>query len=144
VDDPVRLGAIFASLGESPVEIVLPCHPRLRQQLERQRRSLPAAIRLIDPVGYLDMIALEKAAKTIVTDSGGVQKEAYFWRVPCITLRPETEWVETVEAGWNMLADVDGREIVRGLTTTWWPETHPLLFGDGCASERIAVILASS
>lgn len=144
VDDPARLGAILGALGESNAEVVLPRHPRLKDQLEKQGISVPGNVRLIEPIGFLDMIALERGARTILTDSGGVQKEAYFWGVPCITVRPETEWIETVREGWNMIADADPKEIARGLTTVWWPETRPPLFGDGQASTSIAAILSAS
>lgn len=144
VDDPRRLKAIFGALEQSDVPVFLPCHPRLRSQLVHQKVEVPEQVSLIDPVGYLDMITLEKNARLILTDSGGVQKEAYFWKVPCITVRPETEWTETVEAGWNLLADANEDEIVRGLSTHWWPDTQEPLFGDGAASIRIARILKES
>jgi UDP-GlcNAc3NAcA epimerase len=106
-DDPVRLRAIFEGLfqiaGEIPV--VLPLHPRTREALIREGlyEMVIQSLAVIPPVGYLDMVMLEKNARLIATDSGGVQKEAYFYRVPCVTLREETEWLELVEAGWNVL-----------------------------------------
>lgn len=141
VDVSSRLQSIFAALGKTDVPIVLPCHPRLREQMKRHQMDAPETVKMIDPVGYLDMIMLEKNARLVLTDSGGVQKEAYFWAVPCVTVRPETEWMETVHAGWNMIADADEQKIVRGLTTVWWPDTQEALFGDGKASERIVNIL---
>ena len=104
-DDPERLRAIMEGLDEVAREIVpvvLPLHPRTRAAMQREDIQ-PGSIRLIDPVGYLDMVALERHAAVIATDSGGVQKEAYFHGVPCVTLRDETEWVELVEMGWNRL-----------------------------------------
>jgi len=105
-DDPTRLAGILEGLRRvhsSGVPVVMPLHPRTRRALERNHLS-PDGIRILEPVSYLDMLVLEKHARVILTDSGGVQKEAFFFRVPCVTLRQETEWVETVETGWNALA----------------------------------------
>lgn len=103
-DHPERLRAIFAGLSEvaGVLPVVLPLHPRTRRYLAELTIDA-SRLKLLDPVGYLDMVMLEKHARLIATDSGGVQKEAYFYRVPCITLRAETEWVELVEHGWNRL-----------------------------------------
>jgi len=103
-DDPARLEAVFEGLSRVAAEllVVLPLHPRTRKALERLGwlEHARERLRLIEPVGYLDMVALEKNARLIATDSGGVQKEAYFFGVPCVMLRDETEWVELIEAGW--------------------------------------------
>jgi UDP-GlcNAc3NAcA epimerase len=103
-DDPLRLRAIIDGLDavSEQMPVVLPLHPRTRAAMKREN-ILPQKIKLIDPVGYLDMVALETNAAVIATDSGGVQKEAYFHGVPCVTLREETEWTELIEAGWNRL-----------------------------------------
>jgi UDP-N-acetylglucosamine 2-epimerase len=93
-------------------------------------------IEMIEPVGYMDMVRLESSARMILTDSGGIQKEAYWLKVPCITLRDETEWVETVEAGWNILTGADPVKVVRAALDFRPPQTHPPLYGDGQAAMR--------
>ena len=98
-------------------------------------------LKLISPVGYLDMLLLEGSASMILTDSGGIQKEAYFLGVPCITLRPETEWVETVEAGWNVLVEPNGEAISRAVTSFQIPDVHPSLYGDGRAGKECVRVL---
>ena len=109
-DDPVRLRAIFEGLSEVAKEtrVVLPLHPRTKAALIRDSlyETVIKSLIVIPPVGYLDMVMLEKNARLIATDSGGVQKEAYFYRVPCVTLREETEWVELVDTGWNVLVEL--------------------------------------
>jgi UDP-GlcNAc3NAcA epimerase len=119
-DHPQRLAAIVEALTATArtLPVVWPLHPRTRAVLQKagQLDALTQHVKLIEPVGYLDMVQLEKFAALIATDSGGVQKEAFFYRVPCVTLRDETEWVELVEAGWNQLAPpVDGRSVVQAL-----------------------------
>jgi UDP-N-acetylglucosamine 2-epimerase len=145
-DVPDNLRNIFAALGDiyrqSGRPVVLPLHPRTRRQMGALSLEPPAGIRLIDPIGYLDMLALQQAAHLILTDSGGIQKEAYAFAVPCITLRPETEWVETVQAGWNVIVGADRDAIVEAATQRAWPAgPPPPLFGDGHAAERIVEVL---
>ena len=111
-------------------EIIFPAHPRTRKAIELLNYSLATHVRLIDPVGYLDMVMLEQSARMILTDSGGIQKEAYWLSVPCITLRDETEWVETVEAGWNVIVGASTKRTVHELRHFKIPETHPPLYGD--------------
>ena len=143
-DDPAQLQTLLDTLTELPLPVVLPLHPRTRQQIERHGllpKSKIKNLKLIEPVGYLDMLLLERCARLILTDSGGVQKEAYMAGVPCVTLRDETEWVETLDAGWNILAGADPdriRATVRDFTP---PAEHPPLYGDGHAADRIAEIL---
>ncbi len=145
-DVPENLRAIFAAfadisrIGGQP--LVLPLHPRTRKVLDDLDLQPPAGVQVIDPVGYLDMLALEQSARLILTDSGGIQKEAYCFAVPCITLRPETEWVETVEAGWNVVVHADRAAIVRAALEQSWPACEPPpVFGDGHAAERIVALL---
>jgi UDP-N-acetylglucosamine 2-epimerase len=102
--------------------------------------SAPANVELLDPVAYRDMLALERGADLIATDSGGVQREAYVWGVPCITLREETEWVETVSTGWNTLVGVDRDRFVEALERPR-PAERPAIFGDGKAAQHIADVI---
>ncbi len=146
-DDPARLNAIFDGLARfsEHLPVVLPLHPRTRKMLGDTRAMRPG-LHIVDPVGYLDMVELERHARLIATDSGGVQKEAYFHKVPCVTLRTETEWVELVEAGWNRLAPPTSAQAIgealssalEGPTGAWTG-----LYGDGRAARAIVAELAS-
>ncbi len=147
-DDSDRLRAIFGGLIQvaADIPVVLPVHPRTRHALERENllRGASRYFHLIDPVGYLDMVMLEKHARLIATDSGGVQKEAFFYRVPCVTLRDETEWVELVDLGWNrVVPPQDERDVAEALHS-WL--NHPGgrdadPYGRGDAAEKIAECL---
>jgi UDP-N-acetylglucosamine 2-epimerase len=120
-------------------------HPRTKARLERFGIGLPAAVRAIEPLAYREMVALERGAFRIFTDSGGVQREAYFAAVPCVTLRDRTEWTNTVEAGWNRLAGASTEAIRAALRDpAGTPPNRPPLFGDGHAAERIAAVLGSA
>lgn len=147
-DVPANLESIVEALVDVGEPVVLPIHPRTRPRIDELstqvlRRLSRSAVRIVQPVGYLDMLALEQFARLILTDSGGVQKEAYFFEVPCITLRPETEWTETVNTGWNALVAADRRRIVELATNGSWPAgPAPRLFGDGTAANKIALVLA--
>jgi UDP-GlcNAc3NAcA epimerase len=124
--------------------VILPLHPRTKKMMNTYH-LLPEAkwIKLIDPVSYLDMLTLEKNAKAILTDSGGVQKEAYWFKVPCFTLREETEWVETVESGWNILVGTETERIVEEVSRKKKGEPpQKQTFGDGRASEKIVQIVS--
>jgi UDP-GlcNAc3NAcA epimerase len=147
-EDPRRLAVIFDALGRlaRDLPVVVPLHPRTRAALARRARSIARGLILTEPVGYLDMVMLEKHARLIATDSGGVQKEAYFYRVPCATLRGETEWMELVEAGWNRLVPPsDAPAIYRRLFSLLAgfrrPRSTGRLYGAGDAAQRIARVL---
>jgi UDP-N-acetylglucosamine 2-epimerase len=111
VDNPVILGKVITSLGLLDQPVVFPVHPRTRKTIEENDISIPRNCITINPMGYLDFLCLESNCLKIITDSGGVQKEAYLLKKPCITLRPETEWIETVEEGWNLLVHPDADNI---------------------------------
>lgn len=128
----------FAVLGET---VIFPVHPRTRKAIQVSGFKPGENIKLIEPVGYLDMLWLEKNARMILTDSGGVQKEAYWFATPCVTLREETEWVETVEVGWNVVVGTERERILNTIRGFAPPSARPNLFGDGTASERIAHLL---
>jgi UDP-N-acetylglucosamine 2-epimerase len=147
-DNPRRLKSILMALKEigKDIPVIFPLHPRTKKMIETHRHLGEArGIRLMDPVSYLHMLKLEKNARAILTDSGGIQKEAYWFRVPCYTLREETEWEETVQSGWNVLVGTKTAEIVgrvrQGTLRTHLPDRRGL-FGDGKASEKIVRVLA--
>lgn len=142
-DDSERLGGILRALGRlaSRQPVVLPLHPRTARLVEQYGfRDLLLPLTVVEPLSFLDMVALEQSAVAIITDSGGVQKEAFFYGVPCITMRDETEWVETVELGWNRLVGADENAIVQSfehLLTAPRPSATVRPYGDGEASHRI-------
>ncbi|MBV6402488.1 MAG: UDP-2,3-diacetamido-2,3-dideoxy-D-glucuronate 2-epimerase [Anaerolineales bacterium] len=140
-DDRTNMQSILDALGSLPTRVVFPVHPRTRKRIEEWKFAINENVSLIEPLGPLDILQLQENADCILTDSGGMQKEAYLLGARCITLREETEWVETVSAGWNSLAGVDAKRI-RALYGTWKPAgERPLLYGDGHAAEKIAQIL---
>jgi UDP-GlcNAc3NAcA epimerase len=134
---PERLARIMGGLGRIREPVLLPAHPRTRTRLPQ----LGSNVRVLDPLGYLDMAALSSQARVIVTDSGGLQKEAYWYGVPCVTARPSTEWVDTVEAGANVLVDDDPERLAAAVAGARMPDERPPLYGDGHASEKIASAL---
>lgn len=137
-DDPDRMRDILAGLAESPLPVVLPLHPRTRKQLAQFHLGLPDTVRAVDPVGYLEMVWLESHCRLVVTDSGGVQKEAYFHGKPCVTLRDETEWVELVEVGANVLVGTDRERIVAGMSQVDLARFEANeLYGQGDSVQRI-------
>jgi UDP-GlcNAc3NAcA epimerase len=140
---PDRLARITGGLSRLPEPVVFPVHPRTRAALASNRLLLAPHIRLLDPLGYLDFAALASQARAIVTDSGGLQKEAYWYGVPCVTMRPSTEWADTVELGANTLVDDDPDRIVSAVSDARMPDHRPPLYGDGHASERIAGLIVT-
>jgi UDP-GlcNAc3NAcA epimerase len=138
-----RLRRIIDGLGRSGQKIVFPAHPRTRAVIAAVEIPLSASIELTDPLGYFDFTALCARAAMIVTDSGGLQKEAYWLGVPCITTRPSTEWVDTVEVGANTLVDDDPERIAAAMRTASVPHERPVLYGDGHTAERIVAVIAS-
>jgi UDP-N-acetylglucosamine 2-epimerase len=140
-DNPDKLAAIVSALNASGERVVFPVHPRTRKALEAANIAMSDNIEAIEPVSYLEMLALESRARAILTDSGGVQKEALWLSVPCITLRDETEWVETVECGWNTLTGTDPQKIQAALKSPPLGNAPPQIYGDGHAAERIAEIV---
>ena len=137
-DDTDRLRSILRGFETAGAQVILPLHPRTRSRLSEQ---IPPNIRLVDPVGYLDMLALEDGATVIATDSGGVQKEAYFMGKPCVTLRDTTEWSELVATGWNVLVGADSARIAEAINTFRPDGVQPPFFGDGHAADRIGELL---
>ena len=150
-EDPRRLLNIFTAfeeLSSADCPFIILLHPRTRKALQRHKGKVQLSphVRLLSPASYLDMIALEVHARVILTDSGGVQKEAYFAGVPCVTLRDETEWIETIEAGWNHLGGADCRQIADAFekAINSFPLEQPGLYGDGKASHLLLRNLISS
>ena len=143
VDRPERLEALVALLEALPAPVVLPLHPRTRARLTAAGlMNRLDGIKVVPPLGYLDFMKLARHARAVLTDSGGVQKEAYLLGVPCVTLRDTTEWVETVEAGWNTLVDLDPAAALAALERRP-PEDRPELYGGGHAAERVCEVLAA-
>ena len=142
-DDPKRLEQIVSALNAASEPIVFPVHPRTRKVLDGLGSSFAKHIRLLEPVGYFDMLMLEEHARLIATDSGGVQREAYMFGVPCLTLRDNTEWTDTVTSGWNKLVGADAERIRKAWSSFTPPAEQPPIFGNGQAGRRIAEILAS-
>jgi UDP-GlcNAc3NAcA epimerase len=143
VDRPERLEALVSLLEALPGPVVLPLHPRTRERLHATGLiERLGGIKVVPPLGYLDFLKLARHARAVLTDSGGVQKEAYLLGVPCVTLRDTTEWVETVEAGWNTLVDLDREAALAALDRTP-PADRPELYGGGHAAERVCDVLSA-
>ena len=137
-----RLARILSGLARVEGPVILPAHPRTSAAV-MSRGQAPGPVRMIQPLGYLDFAALGSQARVILTDSGGLQKEAYWYSVPCVTMRPSTEWKDTVEVGANVLVDDDPNAIARAAAEARMPDDRPELYGDGHAAERIADTLVS-
>jgi UDP-N-acetylglucosamine 2-epimerase len=147
VDDPERLRRLVELLEALPQTAIFPLHPRTRARLEAagllERLSSAERLKVVAPLGYLDFLVLARHARAILTDSGGVQKEAYLLGTPCVTLRNTTEWVETVEQGWNVLVDLNREAALQALEREPPAEERPELYGGGRAAERICDVLAT-
>ena len=140
---PDRLARILEGLSRLDERVVFPTHPRTRAAIASNRLLLGTNVALVDPLGYMDFAALASQARVILTDSGGLQKEAYWYGVPCVTLRPSTEWKDTVELGANVLVDDDPDAIAKAAANAHMPPNRPELYGDGQAAGRIADVLIS-
>ncbi len=140
-DEPERLRQILSALNAVPETVILPLHPRTQKTLSSINMAIDGHVQIIEPVGYFDMLVLEENARLIATDSGGVQREAYYLGIPCLTLRDETEWMATLEAGWNKLVGADKNLILDSWFGFTPPADHPPIYGDGTAAQRIARIL---
>jgi UDP-GlcNAc3NAcA epimerase len=144
-DDPDRLDSILAGLAAAQLPVVLPVHPRTEKRLQEYGlwEKATTELEVVEPVGYLDFVRLLDASERVATDSGGVQKEAFYLDTPCVTMREETEWVETVESGWNVLVGSDGGAIERELKKGCSLEGKPTPYGDGSAAEQIVEVLSN-
>ena len=142
-DDKNRLLSIFQIFSLIKNKIILPLHPRTRNKIIEYQIKVPENVLLINPVGYLDMIDLMQNSFAVLTDSGGVQKEAYYLNVPCITFRDESEWIETVEVGWNFIVGADKNKFLDAYKKVQNVRNleHPQLYGDGRTAEKIVNIL---
>jgi UDP-N-acetylglucosamine 2-epimerase len=133
-----RLQQIVDGINSIEEPVIFPIHPRTRRAIEDEGLQLGNRVRAIEPLGYLDMAALTSQSRVLLTDSGGLQKEAYWYGVPCVTVRPSTEWVDTVELGANVLVGAARAEIAAAVREARMPDERPPLYGDGHASERVA------
>jgi len=137
-DDKNRLSSIIKAINElKDFKFIFPIHPRTRKIIEQYNLNFDAHVKIIDPVGYLEMTAYETSCSAVLTDSGGVQKEAFFFRKPCVTMRDSTEWVELVESGWNTLTGTDAGKIVNAIRNLHIPNEYPSLYGDGDCAQKI-------
>lgn len=141
VDNPNFIKRIFKTLSNIEMDIVFPVHPRTKKMMQKFHIKISNNIKLIDPANYLDFICLENNASKIITDSGGVQKEAYILKVPCITTRPETEWIETVDSGWNILVGFNMKKLINAVNSFVPNGEYKQLFGNGNCAEKIVNII---
>ena len=140
VDDPIILNKILKNLSKLLKKIIFPVHPRTRKVIDEHNIDYGKNIILVDPVGYFEFIELQNNSLKIITDSGGIQKEAYILKKPCITLRTETEWVETVDAGWNLLLNPDQENISEMIESFKPSSNHKSLFGKDVAKKMVEII----
>jgi UDP-N-acetylglucosamine 2-epimerase len=139
-----NLQAILAALNRLKEPVIFPVHPRTRKLLAELGWQPGMGVQLVEPQGYFDILVLEKNARLLLTDSGGMQKEAYCLGTPCLTLREQTEWVETVEVGWNRLVGANTDRIVEAVNSFHPPAERPLLYGDGQTGQAIVRILEAN
>ena len=140
-DEPARLAGILSAFDRIKEPILFPVHPRTRKAIDASGSRVRSHVRMVEPLGYLEMVALSASARMILTDSGGLQKEAYWLGVPCVTLREETEWVETVSCGWNKLAGSATDGIVSAVNSFVAPVSRPALYGSGCVAAACVDLL---
>ncbi len=140
-DVPQNLAGILEAFAQLSAPVIFPMHPRTRKHFEQYGLRPSANVMLVDPVGYLEMLALIKNSRAVLTDSGGVQREAYFSRVPCVTIRSEAEFIDTVTSGWNTLSEPTGAAITAALMKQRPIAPPPAIFGDGTAAQRIVTEL---
>lgn len=140
-DEASRLSSILKAFDSVEERVIFPIHPRTRKIITESGHKMKPNVQLIDPVGYMDMLAITNSARMVLTDSGGLQKEAYWLGVPCVTLRDETEWVETVDAGWNCLAGSQSEKIIDAVKSFAPGKSRPALYGDGHASAKCVQLL---
>jgi UDP-GlcNAc3NAcA epimerase len=144
-DNLERLKSIVNAVNElETVNFVFPVHPRTRKIIAKNNFKLKRHVDLIDPVGYFDMLSYESACDAVLTDSGGVQKEAFFFKKPCITIRDATEWVELVDSGWNTLTGADTHKIISAVNNIRIPSEYPEFYGNGHSAEKIIDVLLNS
>jgi UDP-GlcNAc3NAcA epimerase len=137
-DEPNRLEAIVEAINAlSDRRFIFPVHPRTGKMLKQQKLYFADHVKIIEPVGYLEMLSLEAACSAVLTDSGGMQKEAFFFHKPCITMRDATEWIELVQTGWNTLTGADRDTIILAIKNIHIPNDHPNVYGDGHCAEKI-------
>jgi UDP-GlcNAc3NAcA epimerase len=140
-DSRKNMEAIIGAMCDHGGDVVLPLHPRTSKNISSwglmERLKSSGNVKVLEPLDFLSFTAMEKHAEKIMTDSGGVQKEAYFWGVPCVTVRDETEWTETLEGGWNVLTGADRGRIVEALGRARPQNERAVVYGDSCVSSRI-------
>lgn len=141
-DNQEKLNQIIEAFNELPINIILPLHPRTKKMVESFGLAFNKNVSVIEPIGYFEMLELEFLCKCIITDSGGVQKEAYFMKKPCITIRDQTEWVETVKSGWNIVVGADKNKILSAYSSCdMLPKQYPNYYGSGNTGESILALL---
>ena len=142
VDNPDNLKFIILKLSELDNDIIFPVHPRTKKIIDANKIVIPEKIKLVKPLGYLDFLEAQRSSKKIITDSGGVQKEAYLLKIPCITLRSETEWLETVEDGWNLLVDINNINAIQDILDFNPQKKQSNIFGKNVAEKMDDIIIS--